>query len=128
MERTHHNANHLDLGFDQVEVVWTKRFHESEASARRSEIQKLRHANNPEFHKTSLEILKRSREARFWSEERILEAIRDFHSRAGRPPSYYDFRRTMELPDYSTLWKRFGSMGVAISRALDGPLGKKSSE
>lgn len=118
MGLTHHNANHLDLGSDQVEVAWTNRFYEPEASARRSEIQKLRHAKDPEFHRASLEILKRSREARFWSEERILQAIRDFHSKTGQPPSYYDFRKTKELPDYATLWKRFGSLGVAISRAL----------
>lgn len=120
MERTHHNANanHVDLGSDQVEIVWTNRFHESEASARRSEIQRLRHANDPEFHKTSVQILKRSRESRYWSEERILKAIRDFRSKTGWPPSYYDFRKTKELPDYATLWKRFGSLKVAISRAL----------
>ncbi|MGH2529408.1 MAG: homing endonuclease associated repeat-containing protein [Actinomycetota bacterium] len=94
------------------------RFYKPETSARRSEIQRLRHANDPEFRKASLEILKRSREARFWSDERIIGAIRDFHAQEGRPPSYHDFRRTKELPDYATLWKRFGSIRVAISRAL----------
>lgn len=121
VERTHHNANHLDLGSDQVEIASTTRFHEPEVAARRSEIQRLRHANDPEFHEASLKILKRSREARFWSEERILEAIRDFHAKTGRAPSYYDFRKTKELPDYATLWKRFGALGVAISSAFDHP-------
>ena len=118
MELTHHNANQLDLGSDQVKVAWTSRFYEPQASARRSEIQKRRHEKDPEFHKASLDILRQSREARFWSEERILEAIRDFHSKTGRPPSNYEFRKTKELPDYATLWRRFGSIGVAISRAL----------
>lgn len=121
VEQTHHNANHLDLRSDQVEVAWSNRFYEPVVSAQRSGNQKKRHAKDPAFHKASLEILKQSREARFWSEDRILEALRDFHARTGRAPSYYDFRKTKELPDYTTLWKRFGSLGVAISRAFDSP-------
>lgn len=119
MELTHHNANQLDMGSDLVKVSWTNRFHETEASARRSEVQRQRHKEDLEFHTASLKTLKRSREARYWSEERILGAIRDFHSKEGRPPSYYDFRGTSALPDYATLWRRFGTLNVAISRALE---------
>lgn len=117
VELTHHNANHLEIGSDLVKVSWTNRFHEPEASARRSELQRRRHQEDSGFHKASLRILKRSGEARYWSEERILTAIRDFHAEEGRPPSYSDFR-TDRLPDYATLWRRFGSIGIAISRAL----------
>ncbi|MGH9198076.1 MAG: homing endonuclease associated repeat-containing protein [Acidimicrobiia bacterium] len=109
----------MDLGSDEVAVAWTNSFFEPEASSRRSEIQRRRHANDPEFHERSLEILKRSREARFWSEERILDAIRDFQSKNAGPPSYYDFRRAKDLPDYSTVRKRFGSLKVAISRSFE---------
>lgn len=118
VELTHHNANQLEIGSDLVKVSWTNRFHEPEASARRSEVQRRRHQADHEFHTASLKTLKRSREARYWSEEGILRAIRDFHSKEGRPPSYSDFRRTSGLPDYATLWRRFGSIRVAISRAL----------
>lgn len=127
VERTHHNANHLVLGSDQLKVDWTNRWDDPEVAARRSEIQRLRHVDDPKFHEASLEILKRSREARFWSEERILEAIRNFRAKVGRPPSYYDFRKTKELTDYATLWKRFGSIKVAISRAFDDPAESSSS-
>lgn len=118
MELTHHNANQLDIGSDLVKVSWTNRSQEPLASARRSEVQRRRHEEDTEFHEASLEILERSREARFWSEERILEAIRDFLSEKGYSPSYQDFQTTKELPNYATLWRRFGSIKVAISRAL----------
>lgn len=118
VELTHHNANQLEIGSELVKVSWSNQFHDPQASARRSEVQRQRHQEDLEFHTTSLKTLKRSREDRYWSEERILRAIRDFHSKEGRPPSYYDFGNTEDLPDYTTLWRRLGSLQVAISRAL----------
>ncbi|MCA1838153.1 MAG: hypothetical protein LC674_05155 [Actinobacteria bacterium] len=52
-------------------------------------------------------------------EHRVLKAIREFTRETGRPPVYSDFRRRSELPDPSTVWRRFGSVETAIGRALE---------
>lgn len=119
MELTHHNANHLDLGSDQAEVFWTTRFYDPDIASKRTEILRRRHQRDDSFRKNSVEILRSSTRNRAWTEDRVLEAIRDFNRENARPPFYSEFRRRSELPDPSTVWRRFGSVEMAIVQALN---------
>ncbi len=79
--------------------------------------QRSRHAEDPVFHETALRNLEKGRLTE-WKEELILEAIRSFYHRTGRTPRYDELRQANGLPDYKTIWRKFGSSRTAISLAL----------
>lgn len=112
------NANHVDIPPDLLKVDWSDLRGDPDRADKRSEIQHRRHVKDAHFHEAALEALERGRAVHAWSEEQILQAIREFHAREGRPPSYYDFRKKCGLPDYKTVWRRFGSSKVAVALAL----------
>lgn len=84
---------------------------------RRSELQKQR-LRDSTYRESSLRGLAKAREARSWSEEAILKAIRSFNRTQGRPPKQADFRSVNGLPGYGTVWRRFGSAKKAVALAL----------
>jgi hypothetical protein len=114
---TDHKTNQLEVCSDLLNVSWTSRWEEPEVIARRSEIQKSRHVKDPSFHETALRNLEKGRLTE-WKEEQILEAIRKFHDRGGRAPRYDELRQVNGLPDYKTIWRKFGSSRTAIAKAL----------
>lgn len=76
------------------------------------------HAEDPSFHETALRNLEKGRLTE-WKEEQILEAIRNFYDRMGRAPRYEELRQSKGLPDYKTIWRKFGSSRSAIAKALN---------
>jgi hypothetical protein len=112
------NANHIEVSSDLVRVTWRDLRGAPEGAPHRSEVQRRRHAEQPDFHKAALEALERGRQINAWAEEQILHAIRGFHVRFGRPPAYEEFRKCNGLPDYKTVWRRSGSSEIAVSLAL----------
>lgn len=112
------NANHVEIASELVEIEWSDLRGDPDRADQRSEIQRRRHAENPHFHDSALGALERGRKVRAWSEEQILQAIREFHARVGRPPAYEEFRKKCGLPDYKTVWRRFGSSKVAVEIAF----------
>lgn len=115
---TVHNANHPEISSDLLKVEWSDLRGDPEGADQRSEIQRRRHAEEPRFHEAALRGLEQGRAVQAWSEEQILQAIRDFHTRVGRPPAYEEFRKKYGLPDYKTVWRKFGSSRVAVAMAL----------
>jgi hypothetical protein len=113
-----HKTNHFEVSSDVLNVSWTSRWGEPGVIARRSEIQRNRHAEDPFFHEVALRNLAKGRLTE-WKEERILEAIRDFYARMGRAPRYDELRPVNGLPDYKTIWRKFGSSRSAIAKALN---------
>lgn len=118
MGPTDHKTNQFEVCSDLLNVSWTSRWEQPEVIARRSEIQRTRHAEDPFFHETALRNLEKGRLTE-WKEEQILEAIRDFHRRMGRAPRYNELRQVNGLPDYKTIWRKFGSSRSAIAKALN---------
>lgn len=112
------NANHIEMASDLVKVDWSDLRSDPDRADQRSEIQRRRHATDPKSHEAALRALERGRQTQAWSREQILEAIRAFHARVGRPPAYGDFRKQYGLPDYKTVWRRFRSSKVAVAIAL----------
>lgn len=116
MGATDHKANRMEISSDLLEVSWTNRRFEPDDSTRRSEIQRIRHSEDPVFHEKALRNLEAGRLTE-WKEEQILDAIRDFQTRHGRPPRYEELRAANGLPDYKTIWRKFGSSRDAIQAA-----------
>jgi hypothetical protein len=71
------------------------------------------------YRESSVRGLAKANEARSWSDEAILEAIRAFSRQQGRVPKQAEFRSGNGLPGYGTVWRRFGSTKVAVAFALD---------
>lgn len=117
MGPTDHKTNQFEVCSDLLDVSWTSRWEEPEVIARRSAIQRSRHAEDAFFHETALRNLEKGR-LNEWKEERILEAIRSFYDRMGRAPRY-GAKQANDLPDYKTIWRKFGSSRIAISKALN---------
>jgi hypothetical protein len=113
---TDHKTNRMEVCSDLVAVSWTNRLFNPEASAKRSEIQRIRHTEDPVFHELALSNLKKGRLTE-WKKEQILQAIRDFQAQNGRPPRYEELRASNGLPDYKTIWRKFGSSRDAIEAA-----------
>jgi hypothetical protein len=115
-------TNHCPLGVACACIwagwSWTSRWDDPEASARRAEIQRIRHAEDPAFHDKALSNLKKGR-LNEWKKEQILQAIRDFEALNGRSPRYEELRASSGLPDYKTIWRKFGSSRDAIKAAND---------
>lgn len=107
----------MEINSDLLEVSWTNRWFGPEASARRSQIQRIRHSEDSAFHEKALGNLEKGR-LNEWKEEQILEAIRCFKTSHGRPPRYEELRAANGLPDYKTIWRKFGSSRTAIVQAI----------
>lgn len=112
------NANHVEIASDLVKVDWSDLRGDPDRADQRSEVQRRRHAEQPEFHEAALRGLERGRQAASWTEEQILLAIRGFQAKFGRPPAYEEFNKDNGLPDYKTVWRKFGSSKVALTLAL----------
>lgn len=55
----------------------------------------------------------------YWTDERILESLREFYERIGRVPYRSAFGKaySFEFPSYSTVTKKFGSLKNAVIKA-----------
>jgi hypothetical protein len=113
-----HNANPkipLDCGPLREEIPDERS--DPALASRRSELQKKR-LREPAYREASLRGLAKAREARFWSEEGILQAIQNFYRQQGTTPRQADFRSANGLPGCGTVWRRFGSVKEAVDLAL----------
>lgn len=110
------NQNRLDLG--KYKTILPNEDGRSEPSSAyvRSIRQKKRHLDLA-FHEAALNGLKKGRESRMWSDEEILQAIRDFVVREGRTPNQREFRSDLGMPGYGTVWRRLGPLTNVIRRA-----------
>ncbi len=114
---TRHNKNHLDLGRQVVLIANEDGRSDSRGAKKRSSIQKSRH-EDPHFLRSALKGLEKGRESRRWTERSILEAIRRFNVRNGRPPGQTELRTKNGLPSYGVIHRTFGGLSNVISRAL----------
>lgn len=111
------NKNRLELGNYSVTLPEEDGRSDRSSADDRSNLQRKRHLDR-RFHEAALNGLKKGRESRMWSDSEMLQAIRDFVRREGRPPQQHEFRSTYGLPGYGTVWRRLGSVARAIKQAL----------
>jgi DNA-binding transcriptional ArsR family regulator len=111
------NKNHLDLGRELLVLPDEDGRSDLDRGNGRSVLQKRRHLD-PEFHEAALEGLRKGREGRMWTDAAMIEAIRDFTRREGRPPRQREFRADFGLPGYGTVWRRLGTIGEVVRIAL----------
>jgi hypothetical protein len=112
-----HNKNHLDLGRQLLVLPREDGRNDPDRANGRSDLQRRRHLD-PEFHAAALEGLRRGWENRMWTDVGIIEAIRAFARREGRPPRQQEFGAEFGLPGYGTVWRRLGPVGKTIRKAL----------
>lgn len=124
---TDHKTNRLELSAEEVNVSWSDIRTSAGYHAAQSERQRIRHAGDPAFHETPLRNLEKGR-TNAWTKRGILEAIRAFSDRVGRSPSYAELRSANGLPDYKTIWRKFGSSRIAIEQAIRSKMAKVEEE
>ncbi len=111
------NSNHVYLEAGPLPEEIPDGRNDPHLAGRRSQLQKKR-LRNDSYRDSSLQGLAKARLARSWSDDAILEAIRSFYRKQGRPPKQGDFRSRNGLPGYGTVWRRLGSAKEAVSIAL----------
>jgi hypothetical protein len=89
-------------------VPWTDGRQEASTRAQHAAASRQRH-EDPDYHRAALRGLAAGRAQRAWTEEAILQAVRDFRARTGRWPAQRDFRRSNSLPGLGTVARRYES-------------------
>lgn len=113
-----HNKNRLDLGRRPLVLPTEDGRSDPDRANARSATQKLRHLD-AEFHEAALQGLRKGRESREWTDSAIIEAIRGFARREGRPPRQQEFRAELGLPGYGTVWRTLGPIAKTVRLALE---------
>lgn len=117
VDLTTHNKNRLDLPKRPLaKTIWDQRGDPDNATERAD--QQRRRLNDPLYYEASVRGLRKANENRGWTRGRILAAIREFNSEYGRAPKQAELRTVNHLPSYQAVWRRFGSLKLAVQEAL----------
>lgn len=121
VDPTTHNTNHADqvkLSAPELEVPWSDGRQEVSTRTQHASAARRRH-EDPAYHRAALRGLEAGRARRAWTDQAILQAVRDFRDRTGRWPAQRDFRRSNSLPGLGTVARRSGSH-LRLVRACEG--------
>lgn len=100
----------------ELEVPWSDGRHEASTRTQHAAAARRRH-EDPVYHRAAVRGLAAGRARRAWTDEAILQAVRDFRDRTGRWPTQRDFRNANSLPGLGTVARRYGSH-LSLLRAI----------